>query len=211
MDKYGRWIHVELLGRDGRTVNVICAYQVVQEKGEHGARTTYSQQVRMMQIDGLSDPDPRKAFIRDLKALVKKLHTADHDIILMGDFNESVGVKPEEMASVISEGRLTDAHCYKHGLDREMPTYARGSRRVDYILVSQRLTEPIRATGAEPYNFRIFSDHRGLFVDFALPGFFDRSPNALATPCTRDLIYDCPRHVKQYLITTAKYFDTHKV
>jgi hypothetical protein len=33
MDKYGRWTWVELLGHDGRTLTVICAYQVVQDKG----------------------------------------------------------------------------------------------------------------------------------------------------------------------------------
>ena len=211
LDKYGRWIHVELLGRDGRTVDIICAYQVVQEKGDHGARTTYSQQVRMMRLDGISDPDPRKAFIRDLKILVQQLRAADHDIILMGDFNESIGVKPEEMASVITEGRLTDAYCFRHGIDNEHPTYARGTKRVDYILVSQRLTEHIRATGAEPFNFRIFSDHRGLFVDFALPGFFDRAPNVLTKQCTRDLIYDCPRHVRQYLLSSSKYIQDHNL
>lgn len=79
------------------------------------------------------------------------------------------------------------------------------------ILVSQRLTSHIRASGAEPFNFRIFSDHRGLFVDFALPGFFDRSPNVLAKSSNRDLIFDCPRHVKKYLLQTAHYFNLHKI
>ena len=196
LDKYGRWIRVDLLGRDGRTITLICAYQVVQETGTHGARTTHSQQVRMMRLDGVLDPNPRKAFIQDMKEMVKSLNIADHDIILMGDFNEAIGIKANEMASVISEGRLTDTHCSCHGIDNEQPTYARGSKRVDYVLVSSRLTAHIRATGAEPFNFRIFSDHRGIFVDFALPGFFDRAPNALAKRSTRDLIYDCPRHVK---------------
>ena len=181
-DRYGRWIRVDLLGRDGRTVSIICAYQVVQEKGDHGINTTYSQQVRMMRLDGVLDPDPRKAFIQDLKSLVQNLRQDNHDIILMGDFNESIGVKPQEMASVMHEGELTDVFCYKHGIDQEKPTYARGTKRVDYILVSTRLTEFIQATGGEPFNFRIFSDHRGLFVDFSVPGFFDRAPNPMAKP-----------------------------
>ena len=91
----------------------------------------------------------------------------------MGNFNESIGAKPNEMACVLAEGQLTDTHCFKHGLETEQPTYARGTKQVDYVLVSKRLTAHIRATGAEPFNFRIFSDHRGIFVDFALPGFFD--------------------------------------
>ena len=129
----------------------------------------------------------------------------------MGDFNEVIGEDPNEMAWVMKQGKLTDAYCHKHGLSNETSTYARGNRRVDYILVSPRLVEYIRHTGAEPFNFRIFSDHRGLFVDFSMPGFFDRAPNALAKLQTRDLIYDCPRHIKLYLSKTADYFRQHNI
>ena len=210
-DQYGRWVHIDLLGRDGRLVSIICAYQVVQEKGSHGDRTTYSQQVRLMRLAGIQDPDPRKQFIRDLRTLVSSLRKNGNDIILMGDFNESIGDKADEMASVMLAGGLTDTHCFRHGLTTEKPTYARGSKRVDYVLVSRRLTEYIHRCGAEPFNLRIFSDHRGLFVDFSLPGFFDRAPNTLAKLHTRDLIYDCPRHVRQYLLKTATYFREHDI
>lgn len=210
-DKYGRWTQVDLLGRSGRLISVICAYQVVQEIGRHGDQTTYSQQVRMMRLEGNLKPDPRRQFITDMKALVKTLHANGNDIILMGDFNESIGANPSGMASVMTEGELSDVFCHRHGLEQEKPTYARGTTRVDYILTTPRLLNYIRHTGAEPFNFRIFSDHRGLFVDFSCPGFFDRSPNTLAKLHTRDLIYDCPRHVRKYLETTADYFKQHRV
>jgi hypothetical protein len=48
-------------------------------------------------------------------------------------------------------------------------------------------------------------------VDFSYPGFFDRAPNTLAKLHTRDLIYDCPRHVRKYLLATAEYFKDHKI
>jgi zinc-binding in reverse transcriptase/Endonuclease/Exonuclease/phosphatase family len=211
VDKYGRWTRVDLLGRDGRIVSVLCAYQVVQESGNHGDQTTYSQQVRLMRLDGNLSPDPRFQFIQDLTALVKSLKASNHDIILMGDFNESIGTNPAGMASVMTKGDLVDSFCYCHGLQQEKPTYARGRKRVDYILVSSRLISFVRATGAEPFNFRIFSDHRGLFVDFSYPGFFDRAPNELQKLHNRDLIYDCPRHVRLYLQETALYFKKHRV
>lgn len=211
VDKYGRWIRVDLLGRSGRTISIICAYQVVQEQGQHGDRTTYSQQVRMMRLEGDLSPNPRKQFITDLKALVKSLDALDHDIILMGDFNESIGANPSGMASVMSTAHLTDAFCYRHGINQEKPTYARGSKRVDYILISSRLTAFVQHTGAEPFNFRIFSDHRGLFIDFSIPGFFDRAPNVLAKLNSRDLIFDCPSHVRKYLKHTADYFRDHHI
>jgi hypothetical protein len=57
-DRYGRWIQVDLLGRMGRTITIICAYQVVQESGIQGDHTTYSQQVRMMRLEGMDKRDP---------------------------------------------------------------------------------------------------------------------------------------------------------
>ena len=211
IDDLGRWIRVDLLGRDGRTISIICAYQVVQTSGTHGDNTAYSQQLRLLRLAGTSELCPRKHFIRDLKTLIQSLKLATHDIILMGDFNEEIGAQPDQMASVMNAGNLTDAFTFRHGLDREFPTYARGSRRVDYILLSPRLLEYIRHTGAEPFNFRIFSDHRGLFVDFSMPGFFNRAPNILTKLQTRDLIYDCPRHIRLYLQKSAEYFIQHNI
>jgi hypothetical protein len=48
-------------------------------------------------------------------------------------------------------------------------------------------------------------------VDFLYPGFFDRAPNTLAKLHTRDLIYDCPRHVRKDLLATAEFFKDHKI
>jgi hypothetical protein len=164
-----------------------------------------------MRLEGIREPNPRKIFIQDLKALVKSLHSAHHDVILMGDSNELIGAKPLEMASVINAGHLTNMYCFCHGLDPESATYARGTKQVDNVLVSHRLTEHIRATGAEPFNFRIFSDHCGLFVDFVLPGFFDRACNELAKLPSQDLIFDCTPHVKQYLLKMSKYMESHQL
>jgi hypothetical protein len=69
-NKYGQWVQVDFLGRTGRIISIICAYQVVQETGHHGDRTTHSQQVQMMRLEGQMQPNPRWQFIVDMKALV---------------------------------------------------------------------------------------------------------------------------------------------
>jgi hypothetical protein len=48
-------------------------------------------------------------------------------------------------------------------------------------------------------------------VDFSYQFFFDRAPNTLAKLHTRDFIYDCPRHVRKYLLATAEYFKDHMI
>jgi hypothetical protein len=44
LTKYSQWTRIDLLGRDGRTLTIICAYQVVQDSGVFEEKTTYSQQ-----------------------------------------------------------------------------------------------------------------------------------------------------------------------
>jgi hypothetical protein len=44
-----------------------------------------------------------------------------------------------------------------------------------------------------------------------MPGFFDRAPKELAKMQTRDLIFDCPRHVQKYLLEMSTYLGLHKI
>ena len=210
-DDLGRWVGLELLGRNGRPLVIICAYQVCQKSGRSGDFTAYTQQVSILRRRGVDRPNPRKQFITDLIALLKPYCSANADIVLMGDFNESIGLGATGMTRVIQECHLTDAQAYRHGLDTEQSTYARGPNRVDYFLVSERLLPFIKRQGCEPFNARIFSDHRGLFLDMSYPGFFDRSPNILSPPSRRNLIYNCPRQVRKYLEYMAKYIEDHKL
>jgi exonuclease III len=210
-DPLGRWTGVELLGRDGRNIIVICAYQVCQKYSSTGQLTAYHQQVSLLRQQGIARPNPRLQFVQDLKALLSRYHKSSSDIILMGDFNEVIGLKIDGMESVIRAAHLTDVQVYCHGLENEQSTYSRGPNRVDYFFVSERLLPHVIRQGCEPFNARIFSDHRGLFMDISYPGFFDRAPNVLAPLTRRHLIYNCVRHVRKYLEYMEKYLYDHNM
>ena len=47
-DNLGRWTGLELLGRDGQKLVIICAYQVCQRSGGTGEFTAYAQQVSIL-------------------------------------------------------------------------------------------------------------------------------------------------------------------
>ena len=211
-DDLGRWTGLELLGRDGRSLVILCAYQVSQRgSSNYGQFTAHAQQMALLRLRGVSSPNPRKQFITDLTRLLSQYVQDKSDIILMGDFNETIGMSIDGMAQVINECGLTDVQAFKHGLETEQSTYARGPNRVDYFLISDRLLQHVLRQGCEEFNARIFSDHRGLFMDMSYPGFFDRAPNILAAPSCRNLIYDCPRHVRRYLQYMDKYIKDHNL
>lgn len=136
----------------------------------------------MLRLRGIDRPKPRSQFVKDLSSLLTDYHTCGSDILLMGDFNEVIGLDPNGMSKVLQAGHLTDTQVFRHGIDNEASTYSRGPNRVDYIFASARLLPHLYRQGCEPFNARIFSDHRGLFIDLAYPGLFDRSPNLMA-PC----------------------------
>ena len=166
-DDLGRWTGFELLGRDGKFLVVLCAYQVCQKGGRLGTFTAFSQQITILRRRGIDRPNPRRQFVTDLISLLEPYVLKKADILLLGDFNESIGINTNGMTEVLTSCHLADIQAFRHGLETEESTYARGPNRVDYILASNRLLEFVLRQGCEPFNARIFSDHRGIFVDFS--------------------------------------------
>jgi hypothetical protein len=106
-DDLGQWTGVELLGRDGRSLVIICAYQVCQKSGKTGTYTAYSQQVSLLRQRGHQNPNPRRHFVADHFTLIHQYNTTQFDIILMGDFNKVIGLDLNGMAKVIQKSHLT--------------------------------------------------------------------------------------------------------
>ena len=57
-DDMGRWAWQKLVGKGGKTIQIISAYQVSQ-KSMPGPTTAYTQQYKMLQDKDHSDPHPR--------------------------------------------------------------------------------------------------------------------------------------------------------
>jgi endonuclease/exonuclease/phosphatase family metal-dependent hydrolase len=143
---------------------IITAYNVSQYKNAKvGEDMLFNQQIALYKLKNIREPDPKKIFIDNLTALVKKARREDKDIILTGDFNELVGDDPRGMSTVLSAGNLADAHRHQHGVVN-ITTYTRGVKRLDYVFITPRMTEHILRSGYESFHARIASDHRGYFV-----------------------------------------------
>jgi hypothetical protein len=111
MDPYGCWCGFTIIGRDTKEILILTAYNVSQQKNAKvGDDTLISQQIALYKLNDIHDPDPKKIFINDLTDIVTKACNEDKDIILTGDFNETVGDDASMMAKVVEAGRLTDVH-----------------------------------------------------------------------------------------------------
>ena len=94
-------------------------------------------------MDKIDNPHPRKLFIKDLLTLIKEAVNDDQDIILMGDFNETIGEDPRMMAQVLTAGRLTNIQANRHSNKTNIATYIRGKRQVDYCFASPKLMDRV--------------------------------------------------------------------
>jgi hypothetical protein len=77
----------------------------------------------------------------------------------MGDLNEVVGIERNGFQKVTCEFDLVDVLSHFHSIELEVPMYARGSTRLDYIFCSPNLLPSIRKCGFLPFNEHILSDH----------------------------------------------------
>lgn len=81
----------------------------------HPATILCTQQTSPYLLDKEHNPNPRELFISDLLSLIENVVNDDQDIILLGDFNKTFGDDITMVAKILTSGRLTDVHVYKHG------------------------------------------------------------------------------------------------
>eukprot|EP00980_Cylindrotheca_fusiformis_P026507 scaffold16318_cov93-Cylindrotheca_fusiformis.AAC.1 len=74
------------------------------------------------------------------------------------------------MASICSRHNLVDAVTARHPHACHTPTYSRGTKRLDYALISPELIPFLHASGLNQFNEVSTSDHRALFLDFDRSG-----------------------------------------
>ena len=109
-------------------------------------------------------------------------HRSGTEILLMGDFNETLGVSNRGLDSIVNKFNLLDLLSYHHGLEGEIEIFSRGSKRLNYAFGTQELAESIVPIGLTLYNFVVSSDHRGLFIDFDVDALLGGDPSHLMLP-----------------------------
>jgi hypothetical protein len=175
-----------------------------------GPATVYSQQYRLLRLAGVTFPSPRQQCVIDLQSAVAKSVANQEAIIIVGDFNEQLGRLPNLMASVFAKNDLFDVHARFHGIAADIPTYARGTTRLDYCGASVRLTDFIHSSGFSLFNEHFHSDHRASFVDIRLKSFFGHdTPTALAQPEHR-FVTSSSANVSKFVQKMYSHLHGHK-
>ena len=76
---------------------------------------------------------PWQAFIIDLRQFITDQHAQGNGVLLAGDYNEELDITYDGITKLCSDFHLVDHMLHLTGRD-DFATYARGSKRIDYIL-----------------------------------------------------------------------------
>jgi hypothetical protein len=69
-------------------------------------------------------------------------------------------------ARISAKWDLVEVVQHFHRVADEPPTYAQGTRRLDYLFCTPNLLASVKLCGILPYSKIINFDHRALYVDF---------------------------------------------
>ena len=100
-DKWGRWVLQKLVGHGGQLLIIVSAYQPIDKRGKEGNLTIASQH-RSLLLQANDTTNPRTSFRRDLLTTLSTYVQAGAELLLLGDFNETLGSDPDGMSHIAS-------------------------------------------------------------------------------------------------------------
>jgi hypothetical protein len=196
-DDLGCWVSATLTGSDGDSFTLFSMYNVVNKNlRDAGPSTVFSQQYRLLGLAGGTYPVPRQQCVDDLNLAVRRLIADNDSIVTVGDFNEILGTNPKLMASVCAKHNLFHVHDHFHGIGANIPTYARGTKWLDYGVASPNLEPYIGAWEYNLFNEHLHSDHRASFMDIRQKEFFGHDTPRLASEDLRSMSTSSPDVLK---------------
>ena len=212
-DRMGRWTSIRLTTGTSRKIRIISAYQVCNTT-RPGTNTAASHQIAQLIEDAALDDSlqrstPRHAFIRDLQSFILHLQP-EEEIILAGDFNEDISTPSSGMDQLATTCGLVDLFSVRTGSSSLPATYQRGSKRIDYVLMSPSLMIHVRAAGYDPFGYRIPSDHRGMYIDLETEALFHQHHAEMAPAAKRDFVSTSPEVVLKYVSSKMTYLNDHR-
>ncbi len=204
-DPWGRFAWTEMRGSRDEGILVISAYRVCQTKGtKSGPKTAYTQQLNAMIQDGDLTLDPRSRLLTDLKQLIINKRQQGFRPILMMDANDDWVTSPNtSFRKFLDELKLEDP-LYNKFKDAGLAqtTYARGSRRIDYIFVDPIIAPAIKRIGTLGLNEGIVSDHVMLYMDVKEDELFRGILNRPVLNPARELVIEqadkCDKFIQRF-------------
>ena len=195
----GRWSEIRIKGRQQQQIIFLTVYRVTQTTIQKaGPTTSYFKQWHHLRRNGKENPNPREQIWQDLSQHIHQHKKETNAIMIMIDANETITSKYSTLSQWVQQHDLIDLHTYLHDIDHKVPTYNRGTTRIDYIFGTPNIIPYVTKGGILPFNFLIATDHRSIYVDIALQRYLRCQPPINNIMGPRDLTSNNPRSINKY-------------
>jgi hypothetical protein len=179
-DHWGRWVSHTYQGQGTNKLTIMSAYQVVAKDITPGSTTTAAQQHSLLLQQQGPVTNPHTAFRLDIIKAPQNFQAMNHEILLLGDFNEVLGSDPDGVTKAAVTCNLMDLMTLRHSTTPPA-RYARGSKHLDYALGTTHVAAALIKSGYEAFNTRFHSDHRAYYLDFDTKRLFGTDTQLLGT------------------------------
>ena len=122
----------------------------------------------------------------------------NHEIIVTIDGNESFVNAKGGISKLCKACQLYDPLSYRHDFPNNIITYIRGTKQIDYILVSVNILKTLIQCGMTAFNEHITTDHRGFHLDLSYNKVLKQKVIEHPSPFNRKLQSNCPESVRFY-------------
>jgi hypothetical protein len=86
---------------------------------------------------------------------------------MMMDANEAIKDREGSLRKEFNETNLVDAFHIHTGQECKIPTYSRGTKRIDFVLTSYDLIPHVKKVGYTAFYDASESDNHGAFIEFS--------------------------------------------
>jgi hypothetical protein len=165
----------------------------------------------LLREQGIPNPNPIEEFYKDLKQQLHKWKQQTYEIILMIDANENIGSKTSGLTEIVVQLNMADMITLHHGTDNEPNTHLRGSKRIDYILGTQRVQECCSFSGILPFHNGYASDHRPIYASINMDKLMSDSITTLDSQAIRLISKATPRERLQLIHLVDEHYQAHNI
>jgi hypothetical protein len=198
----GRWSYIKISSKKSNLI-IITAYRPCKS---YGPLTAWMQQWSLLREKGIKHPDPIKIFYEDLSTEISKWTQEGAEVILMLDANEPLGERPGGLGNLVGRHSLVDLSQKIIQDEEKVSTYARGSKKIDFIFGTQRVAKYCTDSGIVPYGFGYPSDHRALFIRINIGNILNTSISSIESLHARRLQNATPKERLGFIEAVHKHY-----
>jgi hypothetical protein len=122
-----------------------------------------------------------------------------------------VGLRPGGLNFVIALAGLFDLLESRHSAPKYPNTYARGTKRIDYIFGTEQIWQQCISSGILPFGYGYPSDHRAVFVRCDIAKILGTEIHPLESPATRLIIDATPKEREKFIVELDHHYSSQNL